>query len=289
MLPGLFLWYSYFVMKKVFLICVLSMSFFWFPLFFAVADNLPLVQCETPSYPNPCNLCEGFKLISRVISLILYYIIPPLAVVAFLMAGIFFLFSAGDPAKVSKGKAILRVTVFGILIAFSDWLIVNTIIQQVADPNAGYLWKPWNKIPDCAAEGEAKITPPSTYKPPDTSGNYNDAEARTILTNAGIKIASSGNCSDPNNPKCTSLEAMPKKVITQLVQIKKQVCPASDCLVVTGGTEVGHEAHGPERPVVDLRYDSDSILRAILAGFKDDLGITKIIDNYADGHIHIEF
>ncbi len=88
-------------------------------------------------------------------------------------------------------------------------------------------------------------------------GTYTNAQAVQFLKQAGIGIWSSGTCSDQNNSHCTSLEGIPQSTINTLINIKNgcvAATPGCD-VTVTGGTEVGHETHGPGKPVVDLRYN----------------------------------
>src|SRR3989344_3472768 len=126
--------------------------FFIFPLF-ANAD--PLVQCLTSANANECNFCEFFDLIGRIITFIFTQIILPLTVVAFLVAGGFYLFGGGNPDKIKKANGVIRVTVYGILIAYSSWLIINTLLYQLLPENtrqsggSGYIFWPWNERPEC--------------------------------------------------------------------------------------------------------------------------------------------
>lgn len=70
-----------------------------------------------------------------------------------------------------------------------------------------------------------------------TSTYLSDAEARAMLTNAGIPVVSSGNCTDRNTSTCTSLEQIRRNTINGTIKFKQ----ASGCAVtVTGGTETGH-------------------------------------------------
>jgi hypothetical protein len=63
------------------------------------------------------------------------------------------------------------------------------------------------------------------------------ADAAAKLRANGISISSTGNCSDKNNPNCTSLEGVLTGTIDNAV-ILKGACGCE--LVVTGGTETGH-------------------------------------------------
>ena len=63
------------------------------------------------------------------------------------------------------------------------------------------------------------------------------ADATSRLRNAGITWSSSGNCSDRNNPTCTSFSQVNLATIQGVITLKN----ASGCAVnATGGTETGH-------------------------------------------------
>ncbi len=63
------------------------------------------------------------------------------------------------------------------------------------------------------------------------------AQATARLSAAGISWRSSGNCSDRNNPTCTSFE----QVNLATIQGAETLKSASRCAVtITGGTETGH-------------------------------------------------
>lgn len=63
------------------------------------------------------------------------------------------------------------------------------------------------------------------------------AQATSQLRAAGITWSSSGNCSDRNNPRCTSFEQIRQTTISGAITFKR----ASGCaLRITGGTETGH-------------------------------------------------
>ncbi|TCP57126.1 hypothetical protein EV191_1011078 [Tamaricihabitans halophyticus] len=63
------------------------------------------------------------------------------------------------------------------------------------------------------------------------------SEATAKLEDAGIKWQSSGNCSDRDQPNCTSFEQVNEATIDGIIDFKG----SSDCaLTLTGGTETGH-------------------------------------------------
>jgi len=63
------------------------------------------------------------------------------------------------------------------------------------------------------------------------------AQATSMLRSSGITWSSSGNCSDRNNPTCTSFE----QVNLATIQGAQTLKSASGCAInITGGTETGH-------------------------------------------------
>lgn len=91
------------------------------------------------------------------------------------------------------------------------------------------------------------------------------AQALSRLQAAGIGISSSGNCSDRNNPSCTSLEQIRSETIDGIIAFKRSSgCPVT----VTGGTETGH----------------NSGTYSHWNGYKVDTGLTSCIGNYITGN-----
>lgn len=112
--------------------------------FFVYAAGL--VPCGEAN--NPCTLCHLFQLISKIIDFVLKDLLLPLAILGFLIGGIMIITAGGSENQLEKGKSIIWSTVIGIFIAFAAWLIVDTIIQSIVDPNFGINWA-WNKFPGC--------------------------------------------------------------------------------------------------------------------------------------------
>lgn len=90
-----------------------------------------------------------------------------------------------------------------------------------------------------------------------------DGAARSKLRGAGISVSSSGNCSDRNNPNCTSLEAVLSGTIDNAITLKG-ACKCT--LIVTGGTETGHGGKGPGKSHWN--------------GYKLDFGKNTQLNNY---------
>lgn len=167
-------------------------------------DTLPIVKCETDSNTAACDFCQAFTLISRSVTFILYYVIPPLTVISFLYAGFFFLVSGSDPNYRTKGRKIITVTITGIIIAFSSWIVINTIISQLVDEDSGLFWKPWNAMPTCDAEGMQ--APPAQIKNACNDGQDNDGDK--LIDFKGLDKNSDGDFTDEGeaekDPDCTS-------------------------------------------------------------------------------------
>lgn len=145
----------------------------------------------------------------------------------------------------------------------------------------------------------------ATTTAPPATGNLTDADARGRLSAAGITVKSSGNCSDQQNPSCTSLEQIPARAIDKIIALKK----GSGCtVIVTGGTEVGHQTHGPGLPVMDIENNSclDNYIIANQGNFRSTYGVSNFcvttsnpllyqkaiancLENNTQAHYHLAF
>ncbi len=74
-----------------------------------------------------CQLIDFLRL-ARGVSLFLLGIIGVLALIFFIVGGIIWITSGGNPLRVKRGKQILIGTLFGLMIVFLSWYIVNIII-----------------------------------------------------------------------------------------------------------------------------------------------------------------
>ncbi|MBO3750225.1 hypothetical protein J5X84_29425 [Streptosporangiaceae bacterium NEAU-GS5] len=85
--------------------------------------------------------------------------------------------------------------------------------------------------------------------------------AVTRVLDAGLHLHSSGHCSDPRHPWCTSLQSIRLGTIAQVIELRRR----SGCkITITGGTETGH-APGP--------YSHSQ-------GYKVDVAHNACIDSY---------
>ncbi len=134
--------------------------------------------------------------------------------------------------------------------------------------------------------------------PPLTSSQQSLHDAQVARFSSSISVNSTCRCSNPNHPRCTGLIGLPVSTINLLNKVAAD-CPSCS-IQVTGGTETGHSAHGPGKPVVDLHWD-----RATAAFLKNnaatygvericthpDHAAYRIACNYNEQvpHIHVKF
>lgn len=173
------------------------------------------------------------------------------AVLMLSIGGFMYLTSAGNTSAMGTAKGVIFDSIIGLVIALTAYLLLYVINPDLVNVTI-------NGLSPVSVPGAPPAAPPV---PP--AGQYSHAEAEKALKAAGIGVTSTGNCSDRNNPSCTSLEGIPKSTVDDLVKLKNQ----SGCnFNVTGGTETGHSAHGSGRSVVDV--SESECLRAFLRNSK---------------------
>jgi hypothetical protein len=92
-------------------------------------NTAAIVPCGI-SGKDPCTLCDLFQLASNIVNF-LWLISLPLAGLM-LMVGGFLILTAGDAqARRQLGIKTMQNTFWGLVIAFSAWLIVSTIINSL--------------------------------------------------------------------------------------------------------------------------------------------------------------
>ncbi len=163
-----------------------------------------------------------------------------LAVVMLVINGIQYMFSDIPGIKVAA-KNNLGNIVWGLILAFSSWLILYTI-----NPNL-IKFDLITSLQEAADQAARDIPPP----PPEDPGAAwpSDTSERSALQTAGIPI-NNANCTSVGQTGCTSVHGLSQSAIEGLINLKAR-CNCS--LTVTGGTEYWlHKTHGDNR-TVDLR------------------------------------
>jgi len=159
---------GFFGKQKIFFTIFLGILIF-FPLLVSAAG---LVPCGGEGEPA-CQLCHFFVLFKNVVDFLLTKIIPPLAVLMIAIGGFMYVFAylspaealpgggKGGPALLSQAKKLIISVVFGLLIIFAAWIIVNTFFQFIGVADWTGLRQGWWKI-DCPAVGSATSTATTT-------------------------------------------------------------------------------------------------------------------------------
>jgi len=81
-----------------------------------------LVPCGSPPLP-PCQLCHLFELIGRIVNMIVWQIVPAIATIMIIYAGIKFFTALGNPGEIQKIKNLFFGIVAGFLIIVLAWSI----------------------------------------------------------------------------------------------------------------------------------------------------------------------
>ncbi len=231
--------------------------------FFAL--TLPAFAALVPCSGIDCNVCHLYEGIRRIMNFLLFTAVLPLLVISLLAAGVLYLISGGSERWRTMAKDILWYAAMGTLLAFTAWVIVNTLLDTLGFkiPFGPSEWtntkicEQFDKLRASGQPGGGGPPPPAGPPPPGgppPAGTLTHAEAAARLSAAGIAIRSSGNCSDQSNPACTSLQGIPASAIDELIRIdgEMETTLGSSDLAVNGGTEVGHDTHGTGKSIVDI-------------------------------------
>lgn len=135
-------------MKKTFLIIFLatltlapltSLSAGLVPCGGCAEYNADKTKCITAE-PS-CQLCHFFVLFKNIVDFLLFKIVPPLAVLMLAIAGFMYIFAymnpteaiggAGGPALISQAKKVITSVIFGLIIIFAAWLLVNVFFTLI--------------------------------------------------------------------------------------------------------------------------------------------------------------
>jgi len=107
--------------KKYF---ILSISFLLLP---ALAQGAGLVPCGGEG-ESPCTFCHLFVLLNNIIKFLLIDIVPPVAVLMLVVGGIMFFFGGPNPSSLNNAKNVIKSVVIGLLIVYTAWILINTIL-----------------------------------------------------------------------------------------------------------------------------------------------------------------
>ncbi|MEK7616403.1 MAG: pilin [Patescibacteria group bacterium] len=223
---------------KYFVIIVIA-TFFLVPLSSAQAVD-PLVVCGT-STTQACTTCDILKQIKRVIDFIVNPLVPILAILFAITAGLMIVLGGLNPELISQGRKMLTMTVTGVVIIYTSWLVANTVIKVIAGENDTA--KSWFKL-DCGPAKPLQANIP-------TGGRMSEKDAQQRLENGAVQVKPGAELNQVNT-----------KTVDATIALQKE-CTAAfpDCkVIVTDATSsaVGHD-------------DSSSNLYTHANGYKIDL------------------
>ncbi|MFA4890152.1 MAG: hypothetical protein WC587_00745 [Candidatus Paceibacterota bacterium] len=173
-----------------------------------------------------------------------------LAVLMIVIGGIQMIVGGASETARSDGKKRIEQAIWGLLLAITAWLILYSINPDLV--KTGLTIPPITIEAPVSAPTVGGYVPgrPTTWPPGSPpAGTYSDTQARTELGLAGI-IINKADCAYYGQTNCTSLYGLPSSAVQNL----KNLCTGG--CEITGGTEPGHQTHGPGKPIVDIRYDT---------------------------------
>lgn len=104
---------------------ILLIGFLLLPL---LAGAQGLVPCGGEGQPD-CGLCHLFQLINNILNWVLFVLIPIIAPIFVVIGGIYLLIARGDPGLFSQGKSVLTAAVIGLIIVYTAWVVLMTILN----------------------------------------------------------------------------------------------------------------------------------------------------------------
>lgn len=112
-----------------------------------VAKAAPLVPCGGPD--DPCKMCDLFVLLDNIFDFVFFDIVPPLAVIVFVIGGVYLFFSRGDPTATGKASRILTTAVIGLVIIYGAFILIGVFFTAigVAEGEFGTNIKNWFEYP----------------------------------------------------------------------------------------------------------------------------------------------
>jgi type IV secretory pathway VirB2 component (pilin) len=97
---------------------------------------------ESDGVTKSCQFCHLFVMLDGIIDFVTQKIVPPIVVLMIIIAGIMFFFGGGNPSLLLQAKKLITSVVMGLVIMFSAFLIIQTIlnVMGVADTNPLHSW-----------------------------------------------------------------------------------------------------------------------------------------------------
>lgn len=85
----------------------------------------------------PCKLSSIYSIIAALNSYLAFYLMPSIATIAFIYAGMVMIIGVGNPGEVKRGREIINNTLYGIVMVFAAYYIVDLIVAGLAGGTGG--------------------------------------------------------------------------------------------------------------------------------------------------------
>lgn len=130
-----------------------SLVFFSFLLLPMIVFAQARTNCPTEGFVPcgtagcPCRLCDFFVMFDKILDFVFLKLVPPIAVLMLVIAGVMFFAAAGDPGKLGKAKSLLTSVIIGLAIIYGSWLIINTFFVAMGVAEWTGLEEGWFQYP----------------------------------------------------------------------------------------------------------------------------------------------
>jgi len=84
-----------------------------------------------------CNWANLQEMIVNIINFAVKAIVPPLAGLLLVWGGIILLTSGGNEERVGQGKKIMTSVIVGLVIVYTSWLLINTLLRVLTNQKYG--------------------------------------------------------------------------------------------------------------------------------------------------------
>jgi len=242
-------------MKKIFLLLIICCLFSTTTIVLAQGTqgteyNLltPLPNVETTPGSGKATASSYIKGIFQLI----IAVAGLLAVIMIIFGGIKYMSTDAFSGK-SEARATIEHAIWGLLLAMSAWLILNTINPNLVNFNLNV---PTQQISTIPTPGTSGATLP--WYPLSPADLTQDQTMRTSLSqNVPPVTVNNSPCTTPGvTSGCTNIVGLPLNAIAGV----SNLATSCNCTVqISGGTEGGHVTHGPNIPVMDLSNNSAAL------------------------------
>ena len=184
-----------------------------------------LVPCNGPD----CSLCDIFVLIKNLINFFTQLVFA-LATGFIVWGSIEIMIAGGDEKRVSSGRERITISIYGIALALSAWLLIGTVLQILSDSPSVL---PWNKI-ECSSKPIVlpKVTNPGTDNACTSKGgtcqNKQNVACENGTYEAGLCL-SPKYVNDKNVQCCVPNTTTPKIEMTSCSSNPNYECTTSEC------------------------------------------------------------